>query len=66
MDLFIPDPDPPKAQNKLPQRHQATKSASGGLIFILASLCLGGVNVLPQNVIDPPLEGKKIIIKRLN
>jgi hypothetical protein len=29
-------------------------------------LCLGGVNVLPQNVIDPPLEGKKIISKVLN
>ena len=29
-----PSPDPPEAENKLPQRHQDTKSASGGLIFM--------------------------------
>ena len=40
-----PNPDPPEAEIKLPQRHQGTKSASGGLIFTFASLCLGGVNV---------------------
>jgi len=35
-------------RNKLPQRHQDTKR-NLWLIFIFASLCLGGVNVLPQN-----------------
>jgi hypothetical protein len=36
------------SRNKLPQRHQDTKR-NLWLIFIFASLCLGGVNVLPKN-----------------
>jgi hypothetical protein len=29
-------------------------------------LCLGGENVFSQNVVDPPLEGKKFTNKTLN
>ena len=36
------------SRNKLPQRHQDTKR-NLWLIFIFASLCLGGVNILLQN-----------------
>jgi hypothetical protein len=45
--LYIPNPDPPEAENKLPQRHQDTKR-NRCLIFIFASWCLGGE--IDQNI----------------
>ena len=46
--ILKPNPDKPeKIATKAP-RHKA-KRVTFWLIFIFASLCLGGVNVLPQN-----------------
>jgi hypothetical protein len=60
----LPNPDKPEQIATKAPRHKA-KRVTFWLIFIFASLGLGGVNVLPKNVVDPPLEGKKIISKVL-
>jgi len=39
------------------QRHKVKLFSK---IYLCVFWCLGGENVLPQNVVDPPLEGTKI------
>jgi hypothetical protein len=57
--IQTPNPDKPE---KWPQRHKDTKQDC--LIKpIFVFWYLGGENVLPQNVVDPPLEDTKIIHK---
>jgi hypothetical protein len=44
-----PNPDKPKQMATKAPSHKA-KRVTFWFIFIFASLCLGGVNILPQNV----------------